>query len=106
MKDIAISHVNTKLLEYTDKYATIYPQYSAVAVEYQNSWDKMMQVASNNFASQPLRDGAVRQQMITEQNEVFTKYNELACEVRLLETLIRVYIQLSKNLISRNFGNE
>ncbi len=106
MKDLAISNVNNKLLEYTDKYATIYPQYSAVAVQYQNAWDKMMQTASNNYASQPLRDGAVRQQMITECNDVFTKYSELACEVRLLETLIRVYIQLRRNLINRNFGNQ
>ena len=106
MKDANLTAVNNRLLELDDKFASIYPKFKSVELKYINKYDSMLMIANNNYGSQPLREAAVRQQMIAEDNELFTEYNTLSTEVKIIEVRLRNLQQISRNMISQNFTGE
>lgn len=101
-----LTHVNSKLLELDDQFASVYPKFKKIELEYISKYDKMLMTAANNYGSQALRDGAVRQQMITEENELWTNYNTMAVEIKVIEVRLRNLQQISRNMISQNFTGE
>jgi hypothetical protein len=106
MKDLSLTNINTKLLEIADKYSTRYPEFVKVREEYNEIWGKLMMKALDSFTNQTIRDTVVSQQMKTSYLELYVRYNSLVVEIHILDKTEKILQQISRNLISQNFGNE
>ncbi len=106
MKDVTLTEVNRRLLELDDKFSTIYPQFKKIELEYINKQDEIMLQVASQYASQPLRDTALRRILLTDHNKLWTDYNTMAVEVKVIEVRLRNLQQISRNMISQNFTGE
>ena len=89
-----------------EEFGAKYPTFKKIELEYISKYDKMLMTAANNYGSQPLREAAVRQQMITEENKLWTDYNTMSVEIKVIEVRLRNLQQISRNMISQNFTGE
>lgn len=106
MKDVTLREVNKKLFELDDKYSSIYPKFKAIELKYIDRYDDFLLLAVTQYTNQTIRDSAVRKRMIAEENELYTQYNTLAVEAKIIEVRLRNLQQISRNMISQNFTGE
>lgn len=102
MADITLTKINTKLFELDERFGEIYPQFKTIEAEYVKKYDRILMEVYSQFSSQPLREAAARE-MIS-MDEVYEEYTRLATEVRVIEVRLRNLQQISRNLISQNWG--
>jgi len=96
-----LSKISLKLEELASQYAEVYPKFTVVEANYINKKAQVMLV-QQGLASQVLRDAAVETEM--SQTPEYVEYMKLLPEIQVINTQIRIYTQLSKNIISASWG--
>ena len=99
---INLTHINSKLLELDDKYATLYPKLAGLELKYLEKFDKHLLTAQSQYGTQQLRESATREMMRLEPE--FIPYNTMLAEIKIIEVRMRNLQQISRNLISNNWG--
>lgn len=99
---ISLNVINTKLLELDDKYASLYPKFVSIELKYLEKFDKHLLTANSQFTTQQLRESATREMM--RQEPEFEEYHILLTECKIIEVRMRNLQQISRNLISNNWG--
>lgn len=92
-----LSEINDKLIELEESYGTLYPKFKGVELAYISKYDQLLMQAYNNYASQPARDAATRQQMELDFPD-FEKYHSLLTEITVLDRRIKILTTISMNL--------
>lgn len=100
---LSLTNISNKLIQLTEKYAEVLPQFHLAELNYTNTKAKvLMSQEVMGLASQPLREAeAERIMSLTKEYEV---YQSLLPEKQILDMQLRVYQQLSKNLIAVGWG--
>ena len=99
---LTLIKISDKLMELNDKYARVYPRFYLAELKYVSVRSRLMQQEYPNFGSQPSRDAAV--QKILELTPEYEEYHKLAPEYNTLNTQIRIFMQLSKNIVASQWG--
>lgn len=98
---MTISNISLKLEDLATKYAEVYPKFTIVESAFVNRKARLM-LDQQGLASQILRDAAV-ELAITDTKE-YEDYMKLLPEIQVINTQIRIYNQISKNIISASWG--
>ena len=104
MPKITLTHINSKLLELDDKYATIYPKLAELELKYMAKFDRTLLTANSQYGTQQLRESATREAMRLEPE--YIPYNTMLAEVKIIEVRMRNLQQISKNLININWEGQ
>ena len=95
---ITLTHINSKLLELDDKYATLYPKLTELELKYMIKFDKALLTVHSQYGSQELRGSATREMMRLEPE--FIPYNTMIAEKQNIEVRMKNLQQISRNLIN------
>ncbi len=101
MKRLTLINISDKLIELTDKQNELYPKFYMAELKFNSIKAKIMLQQYPLFGSQPSRDAAVQE--LLEQTPEYEEYHKLFPEVNTIEINIRIYMQLSKNLVSQSW---
>ena len=101
---ITLTHINSKLLELDDKYATIYPNLAELELKYLQKFDKALLTANSQYGTQQLRESATREAMRLEPE--YEPYHTLLAEIKIIEVRMRNLQQISRNLININWEGQ
>lgn len=96
-----LSKISQRLADLALKYAEVYPKFTLAENNYINKKAQIM-LAQQGLASQPLRDSAVDVEIA--QTPEYEEYMTLLPEIQVINTQIRIYNQISKNMISASWG--
>src|SRR3990167_2207894 len=95
---VTLVKISDKLMELNDRYANIYPDFYMAELKYVSVKARLMQQEYPHFGSQPSRDAAV--EALLEQTPEYVEFHKLNPEINTLNTQIRIYMQLAKNLVA------
>lgn len=90
--------ISNKLIQLNDAYALIYKDAYQAELAYTKKKAELMQQMYGQFTAQPARDAAVESAIsITEE---YRRYHQLIPDKNALELQIKIYMQLSRNLVA------
>lgn len=101
MKNLNLSQVSLKLHDLASQLEEVYPLALKAESVYEKKKAEQM-LASQGFASQPLRDASVTATM--SDTKEYTDYIELMGKKQVIDQLVRIYTQISKSMISASWG--
>src|SRR3990167_560206 len=100
-KSMNLKDISKKLEQLANDYARVLPEFTVSEANFINKKAKTMLI-QQGLASQQLRDAAVNEEII--QTEEYQEYMKLLPEIQIINTQIRIYSQLSKNINSMAWG--
>lgn len=93
-----LTEISNKLTELGEEYTRIYKEAYLAEVAYTKKKAELMQEVYGHFSAQPARDAAVESALsITEE---YKKYHDLMPEKNMLEVQMKIYMQLSRNIVA------
>lgn len=99
---LSLYKISEGLIEATEKYGEKYPKLKTLELQYTKEFDRLLMEAQSIFGNQPSREAYARQELA--KLPFFEEFMALQVEVHLIQTKMRNFQQISRNLINASYG--